>query len=158
MKYITKRSSETGKKFEELEKRKNEVWGKIKQLGEELGFQNFCSSSLFSLNIAAVKFDHQPDLKTFKKSSISRENMYEPRLSTKAGKEIAKKFKDCGSISQREINACIGYKNLFRTIGYDFSNKEFIGFEVKENWKVKVPEDCTEVTVTDYNNLFNKKP
>jgi hypothetical protein len=154
MKYITKRTSETGKKFEEIEIRRKKIQDNIEKLGDKLGFRFYCYDSLSVIGISAAQFDKEPDMTVYKKEKGTR-NVYSPRFRNKQGKEIYQMFKDCGSISNGEINACIGFHNPFTTIGFDFSNKEYIGFEVLEKWKVKVPNDCIEITVTEYNKIFN---
>ena len=35
-----------------------------------------------------------------------------------------------------------------------FNNDEYYGFIVGENWDFKIPEDCEEITVSEYNKLF----
>ncbi len=81
-----------------------------------------------------------------------------PKLNSKVGKEIKKRFKEMPVISIDELNQCIGFNGApFKTIGFAQKNKEYFGFIIDKDWKIKVPKDCEEVTETKYNSLFKIK-
>jgi hypothetical protein len=159
MKFITKKDSETGKKFQVIADKLKEARNAQKQLVEELGFKAWRAGywlvrSGFSALCSPIT---KPDPTIWKNVNGSK-NEFMPRANRKAGKEIIKKFDAMPVVSSDDLNQCIGFNGApFSTIGFAFKkNGEYFGFSVKEDWNVQIPEDCLEVTVSHYNDLFKK--
>ena len=158
MKFITLRSSATGKKFTDIEKKKAEAHKALDKLGKELGFKQFRHGYWTAFGgISAILF---PDkVKVDKKvwREVDR-GEWMPRANIKAGKEIMAKIKALPSVGIEELNRCIGFDESFKCIGVDFNNKKYISFDIQDEWGIKIPKDCKEVTVTSYRTLFGRKP
>lgn len=159
MKFLTKRTSETGKKLAAFQQKLIDQTRAQKALATELGFQKWSQWS-FTGKIASVQFPegHEVDIKLWKPSR-DRKNFWTPRLTTKAGKELEKKFESSPGVHSTEINECVGYEeDGWENAGASFSNPEFIGFTIGDgfNGKLTLPEDCWEVTVSEYEKHFPK--
>ena len=154
MKYITKRDSETGKKFAEYEAKRQEAFKASRNLVfTEIGASEFREASSFSTGgISALIFGSDFEIpKHFKET---KKGEYMPRVSTKEGRELQKKIEALPTVSNYDLNMCIGFKDKgFRTIGYDPRHKEYFIFSVLEKWNLKIPDDCEEITVTRYKEL-----
>jgi len=156
MKFITRRTSETGQKFVAIEERGKEAHRAICKLSDQIGFTEWRTGFWCAFGgISAVLFpkDFVVDEKTWKNVNNSKDE-WMPRLSTKEGKRIMALFDDLPKVMNSELNDCIDFFTHFRSIGFSGNNDEFIGFSVKEEWKVQIPEDCEEVTVSKYKELF----
>jgi hypothetical protein len=95
-------------------------------------------------------FSDQPDMKIWKKV----ENGYFPRSNTKKGKEIIKKLNELPILSNTELNSVIGWDEEINAIGFNHGfNSNYYGFITDVSWKIDIPDDCTEITVTEYNSL-----
>lgn len=155
MKYITKRSSETGKKFQEIENKAKLILLQDRKIAIEIGFTEWrggynCVYGGFS----SLIFKKTPNTKIFKKVYG---NEWMPKLNVKEGKEIKARLDSSLTVTKNDLNQCIGFDGApFKTIGFAQNNKEYFGFVVDEDWDVKIPEDCEEVTVTRYNELFKR--
>ena len=155
MKYKTLKSSETGKKFSLIYEKSCKAHDETVALSEELNFET-CRIGYWCAygGISCVMFEETPDKNIWK----SEKDGYTPKLNNKVGKEIAEKFNQITSVSYDELNQCIGYDGApWKHIGVNFNNKLWVGFETDEKWKVKVPKDCEEITITEYNQLFSKR-
>lgn len=154
MYYITKRNSETGKKFQLISDRMTSIFEQQKQLSYELGFDEWRQGNwVFYGGYSSLIFPSEPDKKVYKETIY--ENEWMPRLNTKLGKGIQAKLDSIPTISIDEANQCIGFNGApFKMIGFSRGNEEYFGFSIREEWKIKVPLDCQEVTTTMYNSLF----
>lgn len=150
---ITKKSTETGKKFETVANKSKVVLEAQKALSKEIGFSQWRDGYwLVWGGFSALIFKTPPDSKVFKKVNG---NEFMPKLNTKEGKVIQAKLDASPRITIEELNQCIGYNGSpFHTIGFAQKNKKYFGFVVGDDWGVKIPKDCEEVTVTKYNQLF----
>lgn len=154
MYFITKRTSETGKKFAEVEAKAKQSHQDIVKLGEELGFDEWREwNNVFRGNIAEIIFKIPPDERVYKKVDSG----WMPRLNTKKGKEIQAKIDAVTKVHRSEVNNCIGFQGRWKTIGWVWSDKEYYGFSVDETWKVEIPSDCEEVTASRYKALSEKE-
>ena len=109
--------------------------------------------------VSAVIFNDPStvDKKTWKNVNRSK-NEWMPRLNTPEGKEMDKKLSALPKVSIKELNACIGFQEqMFKTIGLYMGNKQYFGITAEDDWGIKPPPDCKEVTVTEYNSLFKEK-
>lgn len=156
--FKTLRTSETGLKFQEIEKREEECRNAVIALSDELGFESWRPvywSAYGGVSACIFPDGVTPDLKIWKKVNGDE---YMPRLNCKDGKELNKKFEALPRVSIDELNMCIGFGGApFKTIGFASNNETHIGFIVGANWGCKIPNDCTEVTYTEYQTLFGKK-
>mgnify|MGYP006444623869 CR=1 FL=1 len=155
MYFKTFRISDTGKKFKKVEEKASKAFEDQKLLADELGFKSWREGYWQAFGgISCVHFDNEPDAKLWKKNLDG----YLPKLNTKAGKELQKKFDDLTSVSYDELNKCVGFDGApFKHIGVNFNHKNFYGFAVGDDWDFKVPEDCEEITLTEYKYLFKSK-
>lgn len=154
MKFKTLKSSITGQKFEAVNKKAKQAHKETVELSKKIGFEQWRIGYWCAYGgISCVMFKSIPDEKLWKKEKDG----YAPKLNVKAGKEIRKLFDEVTSVSYDELNQCIGFDGApWKHIGVSFDNDEWIGFEVDEKWNVNIPKDCTEVTTTEYNNLFRE--
>lgn len=152
MYFITPKDSETGKKFSAISEKRKQCYQAQKELAQKYGFTQWRSGHwvLFG-KISACIFPETPDTKIWKR--VNSRDEWMPKLTTKEGKEIKKDFDSLPQVSNEELNACVGYDEDWSTIGFA-QNKTFFGFIGFEDWDVKVPEDCEEVTVSKYREMF----
>lgn len=152
--YIVKRTSVTGKKFVALEKQIAIMRKQHKALSKELGFTQYRGGYGCFGGFSAICFDKEPNMEVWKRVNRGE---YMPRLNTKAGKEIQAKLNAPIKISHNELNKCIGFDGFpFQTIGYNANSKTYFGFIVGDDWGVKIPKDCKEVTNSQYQKTFKK--
>jgi hypothetical protein len=156
--FITERNTSTGLKFQALEHRINVATTAQKDFGNKYNFKIYRPSHISVWGgISACVFENAPDEKIWKKVNNS-EDEWMPRLNVKAGKEIQKEIDNLPLVSMEELNECIGFDSedwTFMThIGFAY-NDEYFGFSINDKWNIIVPEDCEEVTLTKYKNLFD---
>jgi hypothetical protein len=153
--YKTEKSSDTGKKFAEILIKSDLVFEAQKSMCEKYGFKEYrpaywCVWGGFSSCI----FKNPPNIKLWK-NVHGEKNEWMPRLTSKEGKQIQAEFSAMPKVQSHELNMCIGFNGApFKTIGFTHCDTHF-GFTVGESWKVKIPEDCTEITKSEYDRLFN---
>jgi hypothetical protein len=154
MKFKTLRTSETGKKFKVVEDKLIDCISEMNTIKEKYGATTLCGNRWAAIGGCEILiFDQTPDLNIWKKTNEVK-NGYTPRLNTKKGKEIAKEFKNVKEITKHELNMCINYdEDMFNTIGFSWSNSNYYLFSAKEEWGLKIPDDCIEITITEYNSL-----
>jgi len=157
MYFITKRTSATGKKFQIIADKMNVISDAQRALSKEIGFKTWRGGYwIFWGGFSAVIFEKEPDLKLWKKVNGSE---WMPRLNSKEGKALQAKLDACPKMRPDEINKCIGFSGQpFKTIGFARNSKTHFGFIVKQEWGVKIPKDCKEVTETKYNSIFKINP
>jgi hypothetical protein len=156
MYFKTLRTSETGKKFQELYNEMDICIKARKEFLDKYGIESFTQS--FNVGFggfhSAFKVDQPLDLDIWKRN---KDGYYTPKISTQKGKEIKKEIDSLPTISVDEINSCAGHKtDFFERIGYSFKDKNYIGFVIGNNWTYTPPKDCEEITITEYHKLFGK--
>lgn len=155
MYFITKKTSETGKKFQKISEQRKVAFNAQKELANKYGFNTWRSAYwvVFGGMSSCFNFKETPNPKIWGKGSQNGE--YYPKKNSKEGKAIWQEIQDLPNVGIDELNMCIGFDGApFKTIGYAENNKEYFGFIVDEKWKVKIPKDCEEVTTSKYNGLF----
>ena len=153
MYYITKKDSETGKKFQEIAKKRDIAHNEASALAEKYNIKQWRGAywQVFG-GMSSCIFEEKPDTKLWGKGAVDGE--YFPKQNSKAGKAIYKEIDDLTCVERHELNACIGFEGGLSTIGFSDRNKEYFGFEFDEEWKLEMPKDCEEVLTTRYNELF----
>lgn len=157
MKFITKKDSETGKKFQKISEARKIAFNAQKAFAKKHGFKGFRPAYwvAFGGMSSCADFKETPNSSIWKKF-LSGE--YYPKKSTKEGKLIWQEIQDLPKVEIDDLNMCIGFNGApFKTIGFAENNDEFFGFIVGEKWGAKIPSDCEEVTTTIFNNLFKIK-
>jgi hypothetical protein len=156
--YITKKDSETGAKFQELEQKMNQVRIEQKKLSDELGFSKWRNDPwAFAGGFSSLLFDKKPNDKLYRKKVIFP-NEFMPRRNSKEGKLISEKLKACPKVEKGEANACVNFDgHPFKSIGFAFDHDEYFGFQVDSSWNFTPPADCEEITPTKYKELFYAK-
>ncbi|MDO4782814.1 MAG: hypothetical protein Q4A09_06325 [Capnocytophaga felis] len=156
--FKTEKTSETGKKFQALLDRAKAIREEINAFCKEQGGTGayiYSSRYAFSTGIISVKFPEDPDPKIWKQDKKFN-GYYSPRRNCKKGKNIVEKMENIPKIETEELNAIIGIKEcFFGTIGYVTTNEEYFAFESERDWVdvTDVPEDCQEITLTEYEKL-----
>lgn len=152
--YITKKSSETGKKFAQVIEKKAKAFEDQKALSEKYGFKQWRGGywCAFGGMSSCLDFKETPDKKIWGKGAEKGE--FYPKKNSKVAKAVWQEFQDVTKVSKGELNACVGRKDQFQAIGFASRNDEFFGFETSKKWGLKVPTDCVEVTETKYDELF----
>lgn len=152
MYFITERTSKTGLKFTEVVKKMKEVRETTIKFAKKHGFKSWRPGHFTVVGgISSIEYLTPPDLKVWKKVN---ENEYMPRLNSKKGKEIRDEMKALPSVHPNDLNGCIGFDQMWSTIGFNQGNKKYYGISVKEEWDIKMPKDCKEITTTEYKKLF----
>ena len=155
MYFITKRDSETGLKFSEIDERRKQIDLMADNLQAELKADSYCTSSSYVFGgLVSFIFKKEPDLKIWKYSKKDKD--YSPRITIKAGKEIKHKMSCIPVVKRNELNKCIGFSNVMKLIGFNWSNREYFAFIVREEWNIAIPKDCEEITTTKYCELFKR--
>lgn len=158
--YRTLRTSETGKKFQKIERNTIEADKAISELKNKYGFDNHYSSDEYAYgNIAAVVFPAgmELDMQAWKEAKNVGYNAYSPRLGNKKGKAIKKDFDAVPRAMRYDIDEIVGVQQVFQHIGFTMSDDTYFGFVVGAKWSVKIPKDCEEITASEYENLDNDK-
>lgn len=161
MYFITKKESETGKKFQKIMDKLKVCLEDQEALAEKYGFTSFRRVRWeVAGGITSVTFHKCAivDVKLWKLVNKGK-NEYKPRLNTKEGKALQAEFKQATVITKGELNACIGWGGDFiNCIGLDWNNDEYFCFFIEEDWTdVPIPADCTEITTSKYRELFKRK-
>lgn len=154
MYYITEKNSETGKKLQGFYDRKKEIYDKEKELSRKYNFQQWGTYDFFIQGkIDFVRFDNenQVDMRVWKKDGKN----YSPRLNTKEGKKIKADFNQLEKLSWNDLNACINWESFGKVIGTNKSEKYF-GIDTMNDWDISIPNDCKEITYTEWKKIFNK--
>lgn len=154
MKFKTLKTSETGKKFAEIVKLRTETQEAAREIAKEMGFNRWYGSR-FAVwgGISKIIFDTDPDISIWKKEG----DAFSPRRNIKEGKKIAQRLDALPVVTVDQLNQCVGYDGApFNTIGFcSLTNPVYYGFSLADDWKFEKPEDCEEITVSEYNELFN---
>lgn len=158
MKYITLKTSETGKKFIDCFEEMKEAAKQARELAISLGAEKWRGyPGVASGGISSLIFDTVPDKKIWK-NVYGSSNEWMPNLNTKEGKRIYSLIQNLPLVSRHKLNQCIGFDGQFtKNIGYEVGRGKYVGFIVDEEWDVQVPDDCEEVTTTRYNVLLGKE-
>jgi hypothetical protein len=155
MYYVTKKESETGKKFTELLKKKEIAIAAQKELSTKYGFETYRGAywQAWGGFSSCLDFKETPDKKIWGKGAEYKE--FYPKKNSKVAKAVWQEFQDMPCVSTDELNACIGMeRKSFKTIGFAFGSDEYYGFITSKKWGVIVPKDCEEVTETKYDEVF----
>lgn len=157
--YKTKKDSDTGNKMQNLLDKgkaiKDDIYNYVDEIGATKKYM-MIGGSVFGTGIIGVEFTTTPDDKIWKKFP-GYNGYYKPRLSSTVGKQIEAKFYSFGRIDRKDLNEVIGLESFLSHCGYAYNSKDFFGFEVESKWNHKMPEDCKEITFTEYSKLFNNK-
>ena len=154
--FKTDRASETGVKMQNLIDKGKTIQEEILKYVKELGGTEYylrSGRSVFHTGIIGVEFKDQPDMKIWKKFP-DYIKYYKPRLSSKIGKEIDKKLQSFERIEKEDINEVIGLSDFVRFCGFGNGSETF-GFQTDSEWNHTMPEDCIEITFTEYKKLFS---
>ncbi len=155
MYFITEKESETGKKFQEVLKKKDRAFEERVEFCNKYGFSQFRKAywSAWGGISSCINFDEKVNTKLWKTADHRGE--YMPKLNSKEGKAIDKEIQELTVVSRKELNSCIGFTSAIQhSIGFSAGSDKYFGFSVGEKWKVTPPEDCEEVTTTKYNSIF----
>ena len=109
MYYITKKSTETGRKFQALSDQIQKSWDAHVAFSDKYKFKQWRGSSMYAFGdiTACIEFEEEPDLRIWKKGQWL--NSFTPKKNTKEGKAIAKEIEDLPKVSKQNLNMCIGY-------------------------------------------------
>ncbi len=156
MKYITKKTSETGKELQIVLDKIQRARQERNDFADKYCFTHYRMNSVHDIvgTICSCSgFEKEPDTKDWKNSGFE-EKEYFPNLRSKIGKKIFNEIYEMTIITKKELNECVNYFGRTSHIGYNTDNDEYFGFVVLEEWKVNVPEDCQEVLTSEYNKMF----
>ena len=167
MYYITKKDSATGKKFAKIFKKIEHANAEAMKIVNELGATKYRPNGnpfIAHGGIYSIVLDTPPNNTSILIRLLGDlENEYVPNTRTKKGKLLKQRMRNLPIVEIDEINQCIGIETIdntsgkFRSIGFAFNDKcQYYGFSVKEEWNIKVPNDCEEVTTKSYINLFSE--
>ena len=155
--YKISKESELGLKIKNLITTGQQSAKEIEAYVQELGATNYLVNDRYLLNtgISAVEFVDEPDMKIWKKFDTRKfPDYYAPRLGSKKGKEIQTKFDLFKKVKREEIDLLIGNVSFCRSCGIALGGTDFYGIVIEDDWELKMPSDCIEVTFTEYKKLF----
>ncbi|WP_394749500.1 hypothetical protein [Spongiimicrobium salis] len=154
MKFKTKKTSWTGKRFALLQLEIDRAHLAASKLAKDLGAKSWRRApfSVFG-GISCLHFENEPDPKIWKKLHDG----YSPKKNSKAGKDIHNRIMALPTIIVDRLNHCVGFEGgPFKSIGYNSNNADYFGFSVGDDWEFNAPDDCVEITVNEYKKLFGK--
>lgn len=157
MKFKTLRSSETGQNIAAIFSEMQVCRMAQAKLSKEIGFTQWRQASLAAFGgISCAIFDKPVDSKEWKKV---HDGVY-PKRNSRKGKTLEKKFATLPHISREGFNAAFGFTSheakFQKIIGCNFSNEDYFLFDVGDDWDYEAPEDCEEITVSEYEELKTK--
>lgn len=154
MYFKTTKDSETGQKFTLFQDKWNRSKKQVHELLDELNAESARMSSWYlSGGIKSFQFKYDVEVPQYLKKG---KNGHTPRMSTPEGKELSKKIDSIEDVTRMDLNDCIGYNDIFSTIGFNGDNPEYFLFSIGDNWKVEIPSDCVEILASEYKNLSGK--
>jgi len=155
MHYITKKDSETGKKFQAIVDKRSKGLCEVERLSVKYGFEQWRGgggSVLFGGISSCCDFKEKPDPKVWGKGAGRDE--YMPKGNTKAGKAILAEFKELTHVFVSDLNGCVGSDATFSHIGFSFNCDDHFGFVTNKGTDGNVPADCEEVLESKYIEMF----
>lgn len=152
--YKTPKNSETGLKVQELRNEADEKQKEIEKYVKSLGAKPDWVSSdtyLWRTDLSGVEFEEEPDLKKWRvlKEYKGPEIFYVPRRGSKENIKLSDEFHSFKGIFKSRLNDCVGFGCVFRNVGFTCGN-EFYYFVLASSWEHKMPEDCVEITTSEY--------
>lgn len=156
MKFITLRTSATGKKYIALREKMDVAIKEQERLArkyklKEWRSKNYTVAGGFSAVIFKDKIN--PDKKIWKFVNNSR-NEYMPKMNVKEGKLIGQEFEAMPVVGIFEFSDAIKLKKFLCQPGVSWLNKKYIGISIVDSWNHKMPSDCKEITVGEYEKIF----
>ncbi len=152
--YKTAKTSKYGKKFQALIDLGKSVETQILEFMIEIDAEPPYlkrGGHIFHTGVFAAKFSQEPDLKVWKKVP-GFPDYYQPRMSSKIGKELELKFDAFPKIEEEEIGKIFGYDEFLHRPGYNIG-KEFFGIVMLSEWKHTMPKEFKEITFSEYGKL-----
>ena len=152
--YKTLKTSDTGRKFQDLVDKAKIIQLEIETFCAAINAtKKYAYKGIMATGLGAVEFIESPDMKLWKKYP-SLEGYYTPRLSSKEGKELQKKFYSFETIKKFAVNDIIGLKAFLYTCGYyNDTPSGFFGFMIESSWNHTMPADCVEITFGEFEKL-----
>lgn len=154
--YKTLKNTETGDKIKRIINLCHQGRQEAEELCRELNAEEqYLINSRFILGtgLVAFRFSNEPDMKIWKKHKI--DGYYEPRLKSKKGKEIQNKIFNLQRIDKAELSDAIGLSCWFRSPGFT-EVKNYYLFNLESSWEHKMPNDCAEITGSEYDKLLKE--
>ena len=144
MYFKTKKNSNTGKKFQVINDKLNMCFNAQIEFINSINAKQFRPGIwLAAGGISSIIFDENYNVPKHFKLLKDTFNEYMPKLNCKDGKIIQEKIDKLPTVSIRELNNCIGFKeDMFKTIGFNMSNDEYFIFTTREEWNITIPNDC----------------
>jgi hypothetical protein len=160
MYFKTPTTSETGQRLEVIKSKGLEIHDFQVRMAEKYGFEEWETNSVHAVGrIQVVIFpkNHDVDLKLWRLDNRPQKKpKYWPRIVTRVGKAVASEFSNQPVVTANELNKCVGFDEGYsfgKRIGFNY-NDAFFGFSVRESWTFTKPDDCIEITYTEYVSLF----
>lgn len=156
--YKIPRDSETGRKFEALDARCDEVNEKLHTLKKKYGFEGWYTNRWNAAgHVVAVLF---PDRKTAAGEEVDMKlwkvaecgyGSYAPRLKGE-GKKIYEELLACGEVTRYEYNEVMGVGDIAHLIGVN-NNGEFYVVAMNKSKSSGIPADATEITASEFGSI-----
>lgn len=149
--YKTEKTSDTGKKMQSVIDEAKAIEANIIEFLKEIGATSkYLRNGIFNTGLLGVEFIDTPDMNLWKEEKNSQyKGFYSPRMKTKKGKNLAERFYSFGKIERSEINKVICFGQVYYRSGFSCNNEVF-GFSIGCNWNHTMPEDCIEITGSEY--------
>jgi len=157
--FITKKDSETGKKFAEMLEKVKECRDAQKAMSEKYGFEEYTDDWDGVGRIGWVRgFKNNVYDSKIWKISAPKHGGYAPRMKTKEGRAVAQEFSEMPFIRNSEINKITNptlppWTRIGVRVGNDYYGFKTFEYELTApEWKA--PADCEEVLESKFKELF----
>lgn len=157
MYYKTKIDSETGMKFQKMLEKAEKCIKKRSELLDSIDVDEYRQGywSVYGGISSVVMKNDDYCRKTWKPCKDGAINEVTPRGNTKLGKAMQKDFYNLPVVSTHDLNMCIGLDEVFSQIGFNNTPKDFFLFNGDYEWLPDtMPEDCIEITKTEYDSIL----
>jgi len=149
-----KRESPTGVKISNLIKEMDVISTEIKKLCDDIGTKQY-QRGHNTAGIVAVRFEEEPDMNLYK-YYLKEKKLYSPRLSTKIGKALQKRFDDCGFIARGSLDKLVGNAEFIYSVGFSEFDSCFV-ITTREKWhsnkNFNLTDDCKEIKWSEFTKL-----
>jgi hypothetical protein len=164
MYYKTKRTSDTGLKFQEVAKMMKECTAANSALSDRYGFKRWRHANFMAWGgISAVIFSESDDDGNYVRpdSSFWKEvrGGYLPKRNTADGKKAYDEFLKLPVVEAKTLNDIVGYKpdSPWSHIGFSFGNDSLFLFSIANDTDFTCPSDCEEITYSEYKSLSKEQ-
>ncbi len=160
MYYKIPKSSPTGQQLTALHARMTEANQRAQSLIESFGAIEFRPGFwTVAGGISSIIFPEgkpeKAELKHWKKGA--KDGEYLPSQRTPKARQMAALVEALPRVVRLELNAIVGYKHQWNVVGIGWGkDSDHYALDLMEKWDVKAPDDCIEITCSEWKALTTK--